>query len=157
MWVYHLWRHCINGLLVFWQGLMRAMLRIEAGIGEPQTFHGTAMDEVLAHNFIDIFEPHKTIPDSLGIDDDGRPMLALVEAAGLVGADQMLESCLFNGVLEGGFDLLATLGKTARTVCGLVALVGADEEMVLELRHWDPSFSVSCKRAVRSARLSETI
>jgi hypothetical protein len=128
------------------------MLRIEAGIGEPQAFHGTAMDKVFAHNLIDIFKPHKAIPDGLGIDHDGRPMLALVEAAGFVGANQMLESSLFDSVLEGGFDLFAALGKTTRAPCGLVALVGADEKMVLELWHWGVPFSVSCKTRVCGLR-----
>jgi hypothetical protein len=136
---------------------MRAMLSIEAGIRESQAFHRTAMDEVLAHDFIHVFDSHKPIPDGLGIDHDGRPMLALIKTTSLVGADQMLESSLLYGVLECGFDLFAALGKAARAPRGLIALVGADEQMVLELWHWVVPFFGARKGVVRSARLSETI
>jgi hypothetical protein len=138
---------------------MRTVLSIEAGIGEPQAFNGPAMDEVFAHDFIDIFESHKAVPDRFGIDHDGRPMLALVEAAGLVGANQMLEAGIFDGVLEGRFDLLAAFGKTTWTGRGLVALIRADEDMVLEFRHWGSSllFTAFATTNVRLVWLSETI
>lgn len=111
------------------------MFGIEAGAGEPQPLDGAAMDEMLGDNFVHIFKPDEAVPDSLGIDHDRRAMLALVEATGLVGADEVLEAGIFDGVLEGGFELLAASGKTAWAGRGFIALVGADEDMVLKFRH----------------------
>jgi hypothetical protein len=66
------------------------MLSVQTGSWEAQALDGAAMDEVLGNNFIYIFELHKAIPDSLGIDHNGRSMLALIQASGFVGADKML-------------------------------------------------------------------
>jgi hypothetical protein len=63
-------------------------------------------------------------------------MLALVEAAGLVGADDVLEAGVLDGILEGRFQLLTALGEAAWPGGGFVALVGADEEVMFEFRHW---------------------
>jgi hypothetical protein len=122
-------------LLVFWHWLMWAMLGVEAGAGEAQTLHGATMDEVFGDNFFYIFKLDKAIPNGLGIDHHRGAVLALVEAAGLVGADKMLEASIFDGVLESGFKLFAATRKAARTRRGLVALVGADEDVVLKFRH----------------------
>jgi hypothetical protein len=65
------------------------------------------------------------------IDDHQRPVLALVEAAGLVGPDPVLPA----GVFEGGLDPFGALGEAAGAGGGFVAFVGADEEVVLEERH----------------------
>jgi hypothetical protein len=68
-------------------------------------------------------------------------MLTLVEAAGLVGADDMFEACVFNGILECGFDLLAAFRKTAWPGRGLIAFVGANEDVMLKFRQWPVPFS----------------
>jgi hypothetical protein len=62
-------------------------------------------------------------------------MLALVEAAGLVGADVVLEASFLDGILEGRLELFAAAGETAGARGTLVSLVGADEDMAVELRH----------------------
>jgi hypothetical protein len=118
------------------------MLGIEAGAGKSKPLHGTAMDEVFIDDFIDIFEPDEAVPDCLGIDHNGWAVLALVEAAGLVGADEVLEASVLDCVLEGRFELLASLRETAGTGRGFVTLVGADEEMVLKFWHGGTSFFV---------------
>ena len=124
---------------------MRAMLGVQAGSGEAQTLDGAAMDEMFGHNFVHIFELHKAIPDGLGIDHDDGPVLALVEAAGLVGADEMLEARIFDGVLESGLELFAATGKAARTGGVLVALVGADKKVMLKFRQWLSSLPFCCR------------
>ena len=112
---------------------MRATLSIQTGIGQAQARHRAAIHQVLADDLGDVFDVHEAVPDGLGIDDDGGAMLALVEAAGLVGADLVLQAGLLDGVLEGGFELLAAPRAAAWTRGALVALVGADEDVVLEL------------------------
>jgi len=96
-------------------------------------------------DLIHIFDLHKAVPDGLGIDHDDGAVLALVEAAGLVGADEMLETRFFDGVLESGFELLAATGKAARTGGVLVALVGADKKVMLKFRQWLSSLPFRCR------------
>jgi len=120
---------------VFWHGLMRTLLGIEAGAGEAQTLHGAAMDEVFGNDFLYVLKLDEAVPDGLGIDHYGRSVFALIEAAGLVGADEMFEASVFDGILEGGFELLAALGQTTRARRGFVALVGADKYVVLKFWH----------------------
>lgn len=124
---------------------MRATLRVQAGSGEAQAFDGTAMQKMFGDDFMHIFDLYKAVPDSLGIDHDDGAVLALVEAAGLVGTDQMLEARIFDGVLESGFELLAATGKATRTGGVLVALVGADKEVMLKFRQWLSSLPFCCR------------
>ena len=115
------------------------------------------MQKVFCHNLIYIFYLDEAIPDSLWIDHNHRPMLALVETAGLIGADAMLQTCLFDGVLECRFDLFAAFWKTTRARCGLVALVCADKDMMLKFRHGPGPLLSRPAIDMRYARLSETI
>ncbi len=121
---------------------MWAMLRIEAGSGKAEPLDRTAMQKVLVDDLIHIFELDKPIPDRLGIDDDNGAMLALVEAARLIGANEVLEACILNSVLEGRFELFAALGQAAWAGRVLVTLVGTNEEMVLKFRHGRPFFAL---------------
>ena len=82
---------------------MRAGLRVQAACGQAETLDRPAVDEVFGDDLFDVFEVDKAIPDGLGIDHDNRAVLALVETASLVGADDVLETGIFDGVLEGGF------------------------------------------------------
>jgi len=65
---------------------MRAGLFIDARIGQTQPLHRPAIHQVLLHNLCGIFRLHMPIPDGLGIDDHRGPVLALVQASGLVDA-----------------------------------------------------------------------
>ena len=44
------------------------------------------------HDLVDVREGDVPVPDSLRVDDDGAAVLAVVEAAGLVGADGGVEA-----------------------------------------------------------------
>jgi hypothetical protein len=137
---------------------VRAALGVQAGSREAEALDGTAMQKVLDDNFIHIFELHKAVPDGLGIDHDDGAVLALIEAAGLVGTDEMLEARIFDGVLERGFELFAAAGKAAWAGRVLVTLVGANKEVMLKFRQWLSSLPFAlCGLDVRPARLSETI
>jgi hypothetical protein len=94
------------------------------------------VDKVLGDNFIYIFELHKPVPDSLGINHHNRAMLALVEAARLVGTNNMFQASIFNCILESRFDLLASPRKAAWPGRSFVSLIGANEDVVLKFRHW---------------------
>lgn len=114
---------------------MRAVLGIEAAFGQSQTFYGTAVDEVLGDDLVHVLELDKAIPDGLGIDHHHRAMFTLIKTSRLVGTDKMLQARVFDGIFEGGFDLLRSMRKAAGTGRGFIALVGANKEMVFEFRH----------------------
>jgi hypothetical protein len=135
------------------------MLGIEAGAGETQALYGAAMEEVFGDDFAHVFKLDEAIPDGLGIDHHRGAVFALIEAAGLIGADKMLEASVFDGIFECGFELLAAAGKAARAGRGFVALIRADKDVVLKFRHGGGFLLrlVLQRRIVRAAWLSETI
>lgn len=141
--VYHLQQSLSEALLVLWHRPMRAMLCVEAGSGEAQPLHGTAMDEVLVDDFFYIFQMNEAVPDSFGIDHHRRAMLALIETPRLVGPNQMLETRVLNCIFEGGFELLASVRQATRAGRGFVALICTDKDVMLEFRHSGFLFLVS--------------
>jgi hypothetical protein len=114
-----------------------AALGVQAGFGEREALHGPAVEEMLVDDLVDVFGVNEAVPDGVGIDDDNGAVLALVEAAELVSADFAFETSLLDRVLEGILQLFATLAGAAWAGCVFVALIGADEEVVLELRQWE--------------------
>ena len=52
-------------------------------------------------DFVDVGLGDAAVPDVLGIDHDGRALLALIETAGLVGADAPVDAALGERLLEG--------------------------------------------------------
>ncbi len=66
---------------------MRTDGGVEAVVCDDEALDGAAADEVLADDIGDVFDFDLAIPDGFRVDDDGRAVLALVEASGLVDAD----------------------------------------------------------------------
>src|SRR5690348_7551410 len=67
-------------------GAMFTGIRIQALIADQQAHYRFAADDVRLHNFVDIGRLHVSIPHRLRINHQVRPMLALVQASGLIGA-----------------------------------------------------------------------
>jgi hypothetical protein len=111
------------------------MLNVETGVGEAQALNGTVVEEVFGDDLGDVFDVDEAIPDGLGVDHDDRTVFALVEAAGFVGPDVVLEAGFLDGVFEGRFELFAAAGKAAGTGGAFVAFVGADEDVVVKFWH----------------------
>lgn len=80
---------------------MGAVLAVEAGVGKAKAFNGTVVEEVFGDDLLDIASMDVAIPDGLGIDDDDRTVFTLVEAAGFVGANVVLEAGFLDRVFEG--------------------------------------------------------
>jgi len=72
---------------------MRAGPGIDARIGQSQPLHGPPVDQVLLHNLRGIPGRHMAVPHSLGIHDHRGPVLALVQAEGLVDAHRSSQTC----------------------------------------------------------------
>jgi len=122
-------------LPAFGSGLVRATLGIEAGVGEDEALDGTAVKKMLADNLRDVFHMDEAVPDSLRVDHHNRAVLALVKTATFVRADFAFQTGVLNRVLESAFQLPAAFAGTARARGVFVPLVGADEEVMLELCH----------------------
>jgi hypothetical protein len=88
-------------LLVFGRLAVGTVIGIETRGGQSQAIYRTAVDQVFRHDFVDVGDFDEAVPDGFGIDDYDGAMFALVQAAGLVGADDMLEAGIFDGVFEG--------------------------------------------------------
>jgi hypothetical protein len=114
-------------------GFVGAALGVEAGIGEQKALDWTAVDEVLTDNLVNIFRVDEAVPDGVRIDDHYGAVLALVETAGFVGADFAFQPGVLDCVLESAFELAASVAGTAGTGGVFVPLVGAEEEVMLEL------------------------
>lgn len=94
-----------------------------------------SVNQMLLNDLLDIARMNVAVPDCLRIDNHDRPVFTLIQTSGLVGADLVFEPGVLDGILEGGLELLASSGKTARTGRGAIPLVGADKKMVFEKRH----------------------
>jgi hypothetical protein len=63
---------------------MRARLRVNALVGQPQPLHRPARNQVLGHNLLGVFRLHVSVPNRVRVNDNRWPVLALVQAAGFV-------------------------------------------------------------------------
>lgn len=104
-------------------------------VGHEQSGHDLTLHDMPFHDLGHIGLRADPIPDSLRVDDHAGSHLAMVEAAGLVCADDSFEVQPFRFILEMGVELFrAQIGAAAaRIVFG--ALVGADKDMTLKWRH----------------------
>src|SRR5690349_1083007 len=112
----------------------------EQFVGDAQALDRPSADEVLRHDLGHVGGRHVPVPDLFGIDHDRHALRALVEAAGLVRAHDALHAGLVQLLLEGLDDLLRAARRAAAALVGGIALVGADEDVALELRHARPGF-----------------
>ena len=72
--------------------LVRAALGVQALFGHAQAFHRPAAHQMFTDNFGRIFYMHIAIPDGFRVNDHHRPVLALVQATGLVDAHPRTQS-----------------------------------------------------------------
>jgi hypothetical protein len=114
------------------------MVGIQTGVGQAKPLDRSTAYEVLLHNRLGVTGVDEAVPDRFGIDDDHRPMLALVEAARLVNADAVLEASSLDSILELAAKLLAVFMAAAWPGGGLVAFVQADEDVVFKFWHGAP-------------------
>ena len=77
-----------------------AGLGIQAGVGQPQALDGFAADDVGFDDFIDVGVFNVSVPDRIRIDHEIWAVLALVEAAGLVGPHFAFEAAFRQFLLE---------------------------------------------------------
>src|SRR5579863_6884446 len=108
---------------------------VEAGVGDAETFDRAAAQDVRFDDLVYVGFGDVAVPDGVGVNDDVGPVLALIEASRLVGADPALQTALGQLLLEeflqAGFG--GGIAAAARMACG--ALVSADEDVLFEFGH----------------------
>jgi len=72
---------------------VRAAFGIHALLGQPQPLHWPPANQVLVHNLHRILGAHMPVPHRLRIHHHRWPMLALVQASGLVNPHRRAQSC----------------------------------------------------------------
>jgi hypothetical protein len=82
---------------------------------------------VLFYDLRHVLRLDKSIPDRLRIDHHRRPMLALVQAPGLIGAHSRLQARGADSFLEQPLQLSLAIRRAAATSAARFPLVGADE------------------------------
>jgi hypothetical protein len=73
---------------------------IDAALREHQPGDWASIHNVLLHNLVHVRSSNASIPYGIRIDDHGRAVLALIEAAGAVGADAALQPAIGHSLLE---------------------------------------------------------
>lgn len=111
---------------------MRARLRIDALIRQPQPFHRAAVDQVLFDDLRGIFRLHVPVPDRLRIHDHRRAMFALIEAAGLVDANRVPQARGLRKLLKLGVQLALSIRSARGPRRTLRADVVANKNVVFE-------------------------
>ena len=113
---------------------MRTLGSIKAVISDDQPLDRPSRNEVFADNLRHVLDADVAVPDRLGINDYGRPMLALVETSGLVGADRTTQAGASHGVLKSGMKLSLAVGGAGGTGAAGFANISADKNVALEFR-----------------------
>ena len=86
---------------------------VDATLRQAQALDGTVARNVGLNDLGDVGELYVSVPDALGIDHDGRTVLALVEASGFVSADGGLQPAEGELSLKGPLEIGAVGGIEA--------------------------------------------
>jgi hypothetical protein len=113
------------------------VVRIDAGIGQPQSIDRPAMHKMLLDDLLGVIRMSKPIPDRFWIDHQHRAVLALIQAASFIHANPMLQASRFHSVLERAAQFLRVLVAAAGAVSGFVTLIQTDKQVMLEDWHRD--------------------
>lgn len=100
-----------------------------------QALYRLSTDNVRLDDLIHVGFGDKSVPNRFGINDDGRAVLALIEAAGLVRADSPFQSTLREFLLEQLLQL--AFGQRVAASAGILrwTLVSTYENMFFKFRH----------------------
>jgi hypothetical protein len=124
-----------DGKLLFFRRAVCARICVEARVGEPQAFDGQSTDDMRVYDFIDVRFRDVPVPNCFRIDDYVRPVLALVEAAGLIGAHPAFQSALGKFLLEEFLQPRFCSWIAASSGMAGWTLISADEDMFFKFWH----------------------
>ena len=108
---------------------------VEAAIRSNEALYRLATENMRLDYFIDIFCSNPAVPNPVWIYNDIRSMFALVKAAGFVGPDFVLEAACREFLLENPLQFACSARIATSSGMAGRALINADEDMLLKLRH----------------------
>lgn len=108
---------------------------IQAPVFQAESFHRTSSHDVGFNDLVDITQRDSSIPDGFGIDHNVGPMLALIEAACVIGANPALQSALGELLLESRAQFGTSARIAAAAGMALGAHIAANENVAFEFRH----------------------
>jgi hypothetical protein len=114
---------------------MLAACGIQAFFGQAQALDRPSAYDVRLNDLFDVGFTNPAIPDGIGIDHHVRPVLALVEAAGLIGTDASLQAMGSQFLLEEFLQASFRQRITASPRMPCRSLVSANKDMFFEFRH----------------------
>ena len=97
--------------------------------------HNLALDDVALHDFRHIGFGFDLIPHAFWIDHDARPFSTMIEAPGLICADNVFQIQPLCFLLEVGMERLRTKLGTAPTGVVGAPLIRTDEDVAFVTRH----------------------
>lgn len=119
---------------------VRATGIVEAFVGNAKIVEDAAVDDGFLDDPRSIGCRHMAVEDSLRVDCDDGPMLALFKTARLVRADERIEPSALDLGSEGGSKLIAAVGIAAAPGIAGGALVSANEKMMGKCGHRESRF-----------------
>jgi hypothetical protein len=102
---------------------------------KDQAMHGFPAQDVRGYDLIEVILGNMAIPHRIGIDDHRWPVLALVEASGLVCTNGAADAVFGEPFLQFLLELAMTGRITASSRMVFVALVGANKNVLGKIRH----------------------
>jgi hypothetical protein len=90
---------------------MRAGFRVDTGFRQAEALDRTTQHEMFLNDLIDVARVNVAVPHGFGIDNDHRPVFALIETAGLLARILFFSPASSMASLKAALRLLEPLGR----------------------------------------------
>ena len=115
---------------------MRTIGIVQAIVGDQQVVEDLAPEDRPVHDAVHVLGPDPAVPDPLRVDHHGRPVLALLQAAGVVGTGQGPEPGRLQLSLERIAERLLAVRVAASPFVPGLTDIPAHEDVMGESRHY---------------------
>ena len=114
---------------------MLACCRINAFVLQHEAGYRDVIHDVRLHDLGNILRLYSAVPHRLGIHDHRWSVLTLVEAPGLIGAHDALETAVGNSSLEELLQVAPSTLRAASAGASRLAYVGTNKDVLLKFGH----------------------
>src|SRR5581483_11437015 len=119
--------------------------RVDTRVGQHQPSHRAPVANVLLNDLVGVCFADTSVPDCLGINDHGWPVLALIEASGLIGSHATAQSVFHQLAFEHFLQVRAAIRRAASAGMARGPLIAANEDVMGELGHCFSYSAADCK------------